>query len=391
MNYDIPKLTRYLYFKDEVCLSLINALLRNKELNECLFWTSELYYSGYYTETWHILWKIYYDFYAIKSPKLEKFIINIYKKWRENQDISYILSVVKNFHSNATASPEVFCMRSLIKIQKKKVAPLNRQHLPRDFKYNIKYRNLLYAIHRKDYNNLAFYIQKYHNMEGDIYCAIISYFKDVHGIPFKNIEMAKKRLESHPYKDKIHIIISLIFHCYTPGKEIIQRNIIIRASADNIIFIKDLNTITIKPLYKTLQFKRLYGISDKIGCFQLDRYNPKYPEANKLFWYHWEYFAYHSPLWRKRFEKYSIEINHKTWEITFNNVDEEEEFHEIYNYEPDEQSKEIQEKSIATYPELTIGKWLKEIFCDNTIEEQLSSLTLNESIIGLVSDALHGY
>ena len=44
---------------------------------ECLFWTSEFYYSGYFIELWNLIWKIYYDFYAIIHPKLEKFIIKI--------------------------------------------------------------------------------------------------------------------------------------------------------------------------------------------------------------------------------------------------------------------------------------------------------------------------
>ena len=98
MNYEVPKLTRFLYFKDEVILSLLNTILRRKEnnLNECLFWVSELYYSGYYTEIWDILWTIYYDFYAVRNPKLEKFFINNYKKWKNNQEISIVLSIIKN-------------------------------------------------------------------------------------------------------------------------------------------------------------------------------------------------------------------------------------------------------------------------------------------------------
>ena len=101
MNDQIPKLTRYLYFKDEVILSLLNALLQKKDIIECLFWISELYYSGFYSETWEIIWTIYYDFYAIKNPKLEKFFINKYKKWQKNQEIVHILTVIKNLHSNA--------------------------------------------------------------------------------------------------------------------------------------------------------------------------------------------------------------------------------------------------------------------------------------------------
>ena len=54
--------------------------------------------------------------------------------------------------------------------------------------------------------------------------------------------------------------------------------------------------IKIETPYKIFQNKRLYSISDNIGCFNLQRneYN-----LNDIFWYHWEYFAYKSPIWKK--------------------------------------------------------------------------------------------
>ena len=40
-------LTRYLYPKEFVVLSFYNSMSSKKELNECLFWIYELYYSGF--------------------------------------------------------------------------------------------------------------------------------------------------------------------------------------------------------------------------------------------------------------------------------------------------------------------------------------------------------
>ena len=65
-------LSRYLYHNDEVKYSIITSILKREDFNECLFWISEYYYSGY--EIWNLVWKMYYDFYAINSPKLERFI-----------------------------------------------------------------------------------------------------------------------------------------------------------------------------------------------------------------------------------------------------------------------------------------------------------------------------
>ena len=41
-----------------------------------------------------------------------------------------------------------------------------------------------------------------------------------------------------------------------------------------------------------------------------------------------------------------------------------EEFYEKYGYEPDEQSKEVQEKSIKKIEKLVLKKWINGLFKD---------------------------
>ena len=74
-----PVLTRYLYHCEEVCHSLLTCLLVKSSFEETLFWASEIYYSGYQKEIWELLWKIYYDFFAIRNPKFEKKIKRAHK------------------------------------------------------------------------------------------------------------------------------------------------------------------------------------------------------------------------------------------------------------------------------------------------------------------------
>ena len=369
MNSQGPKLTRYLYFKDEVVLSLLNALLEKKNLNECLFWISELYYSGYHTEVWDIMWTIYYDFYAIKNPKLEKHFVKIYKKWKINQDINSILSVVKNLYSNSISTPDVFCMRLLMKTQNTKAALGLKTHLPKTFKCSIKFKQILLSIYRKDYKNIAFNIKKFKGEELELFDVICQYI--VHGlfeeIPKTSINEENKKIMtsqflSHPYNNKLHIILSLIFNCYYNGTDFNERMLFIRASGDNITFVKDIDMIPCHPVYKTLACKRLYSISKDIGCFQLIRNNKVFPPYNEILWYHWIYFAFSTPLWHQRLINYNIKMNDKKYEISFGDDDELEDFHEKYGYEPDEQSKETQEKSILMIPDLSIKKWLADIF-----------------------------
>ena len=117
----------------------------------------------------------------------------------------------------------------------------------------------------------------------------------------------------------------------------------------------------ISYVHKTLPNVRLYSISDNIGCFQLDRtkFNMK-----KMFWDHWEYFAYKCPVWKERFDTLDIDVDHENKKIIFKNEDEEEEFYEEYNYEPDEQSKEVQEKSTHDIQKSTLYEWINTTFTE---------------------------
>ena len=91
-----------------------------------------------------------------------------------------------------------------------------------------------------------------------------------------------------------------------------------------IVHIKEDND-PLNQKYKPLPNRLRYSISDKIGCFKLNRINLECT-VSEMLWYHWEYFAYNCPMWKKRFDKYKIEINDELKKIEFENVDEEEEF-----------------------------------------------------------------
>ena len=60
----------------------------------------------------------------------------------------------------------------------------------------------------------------------------------------------------------------------------------------------------------------------------------------------WLYHASFSPVWRERIEKNNGQINHETKKVEFNDNDDFDNFYNSFGYEPDEQSKEIQEKNI---------------------------------------------
>ncbi|MAD48686.1 MAG: hypothetical protein CMQ53_04950 [Gammaproteobacteria bacterium] len=96
--------------------------------------------------------------------------------------------------------------------------------------------------------------------------------------------------------------------------------------------------------YEVLSVTRMYIVLVSIGKYKLERYN--FDNYKEVYWYNWRYYAYRSPIWRNRFDKYKIKVDDKNKDIVFLDEDEEEEFCKMYDYEPDEQSLEIQNCSL---------------------------------------------
>ena len=179
--------------------------------------------------------------------------------------------------------------------------------------------------------------------------------------------LREKNLKAIPYLNKHHIILALILHLQLPEEAIILDSDAIKAPAEIVETIQRLNKDPIVPLYRTLLHKRLYTISDTIGCFPLLRFHSKCPPMQKLLGFHWEYFASFSPLWKKRFNGYHATRDRKAQSMIFENDDYLEAFGECYNYEPDEQSAAVQAKSILDIKRITPREWIRDIFevdCD---------------------------
>ena len=167
------------------------------------------------------------------------------------------------------------------------------------------------------------------------------------------------------------LVVLLILHLQLPEEAIVLEDEPIQVPSKIVERIIQLNQDPIDPLYRTLLYKRLYTISDTIGCFQLARFHRNCPKMKKLLGFHWEWFASFSPLWKKRFNKYHAKRDRKAKMMIFNDDDNLEDFGEKYNYEPDEQSSKVQAKSILDIPKRTPREWIKDIFEVDYDREQL--------------------
>jgi hypothetical protein len=341
-------LTRYLYNKDEVKLTFIECLLKQENVEECYFWIYEYYKTGYVRETWNLLYKIYYDFYALKNPKMETKLNSYYKKWKETNDIKFMLGIVKNlFRFNKDYN--IFLLRTYYYKRNNEVVKNNEIN---DFgKLNKVETSLINAIKQRKKIAISHYLKK------------IKDNKKIQKILEKVLE--KKITINEYYTNVYHqLLVRILSNFENISKKKVCYKIMLKKELSKLEETdegcrKDGRQEDVSYVYKTLSKRRLYGISSNIGCFQLCRDDI---DLNTIFWYHWEYYAYKCPVWKARFDKCKIKINNKKELIDFEDEDEYEEFYEEYGYEPDEQSKEVQEKSTKVIEKNTLKNWINDIF-----------------------------
>lgn len=89
-------LTRFLYIKEEVLISLLISILE-KDYDQSLFWASELYYSGYEKETMEYIDSIYTTFFRSQNPKLNRIVKYGLEKY--NKGIHMAASILLNLTS----------------------------------------------------------------------------------------------------------------------------------------------------------------------------------------------------------------------------------------------------------------------------------------------------
>ena len=334
-----PQLTRYLYFLDECLYSLMFSLIRAQKssLDEVIFWAGEIYYSGFKEELWEHIWKMYYDFYAIKYPKYEKKINKLSREPDSLKNIIYILNLM--FY--AKPSYDVFILR-MMNPESPSHAYLGRSpSWLKNLELEKTNRKLVRSIHNNKTINIAYYINHIEDCQ-KTYNAIKKYYSITMGYKIKN----NKKLEAINYVNKNHIILALICYLKKDESEIQQRTIF--KKLDDSWYSEEVkfNNDKIEPLYRTLVHKRRFRVSPLIGVFNLARDSTKIKDYKDILRLHWDYFAYHTPIWQKRIKMCNGVIDHSKYELNFKNDDDHESFYEAYNYEPDEQSKEVQDKSI---------------------------------------------
>ena len=293
-------LTRYLYVYDDVKVALMLSLL-NKNQAHSLFWAYEIYYSGFTVEFFDLIWKIYYDFYSTLNPGFSSYIIKKQKESDETEPGKLVANIILNLL----------------------IRPYN-----------------LDMFNQVKYSELAKQIQDIDDTDA----AILQYLT--------NTPKHQKLIQTW---DKIRypkkrILLSYKLHQTSLQNKLpMGKNLYIHIDSEQLDTIfntystKTIDTLQTYP-HNILKHAVLYSSTESKyhSLFQTEERNPKIMD-------NWLYYASFSPIWRARING---TINHEKKQIEFSNIDNEESFYEKYNYDPDEQSAELQQKCINPYPSI---------------------------------------
>lgn len=392
--------TRYLYVKDEVKIALFSSLICKHQYS--IFWAYELYYSGFEEELFELLWKIYYDLYATLNPAFRDYFIKKHKEWiKLNQLSIFTVSattktitniekdrIISTIVNNLIIRPYNLDIFMLIHVNKYNNTTENNENINND---------LTQLLEVANYAKITKYILQLHQEYIEINLDIIIEFfikKEVQINHIKFVQTWKKHSQFLNKTANIShqlLLLTIIMQLYSVTNNLkMGKKIYMCINPSDIEQYNTLETNINKiSAYKILPLVATLCIDEfnHLSLFELNRnsleeedddldheveevgdneegkqqisYANKRIILQKKYWYEWLYYASFSPIWANRIKKYNGKINHEYKKIEFiqNNIelydDEEESFYEQFNYEPDEQKREIQNRNIGPIRSIT--------------------------------------
>ena len=340
MNKEI-QFTRYLYEKDEVKLALILCIL-NKKAEEAIFWAYELYYSGFQSELTDVFWSLYYDFYYTLNPSFEKYLQTRLKKnlALDTDSVNYISMIVNNFMIRPH-SMDIFMLKQIVEICDFDKTDIQDYITSKGNNLEVMRREMISALRTKDFMMLSSLILidiKDEHID-EAFDVATNYFVTEMGLKKKvqdyNKNSTNKRL----------LILCRIVHYFTAiANKKLGKNLYIHVEPEEVVLYETIHAGEGLVPRKILRLAKIYAIdSDNyLSLFDLKR---ETQDIKTAYYYNWLYYASFSPLWRTRILKHNGVIDQKNHKVEFDD-DDIDGFYDDYGYEPDEQTLEVENKTI---------------------------------------------
>lgn len=360
--------TRYLYIKEEVRIALLVSILNKSD--DAIFWALELYYSGFKYELLNLIWKIYYDFFATLNPAYEQYLLKKHVELLSENILNEerIVSSIINDLLFRPFNSDVFFIRNLCQ----------------SFELDIDYDgiaekitrlddviiNMRHWISKNDFRSIAqwiFNVNKDKIKHVDIYGICLDIFGDTFKKKMMKNFVSVLKLDI----DNNVILIVKIMTLFSKQSGLKKgRSIYINVQPEDIVLYETIVGGDIKH-YRILEKVYVCGIDDfsHLSLFNLTR--NKYNLLDN-YRFRWEYHASFSPLWSKRIKDFGGYPDYTKQKVIFKedlNDDLMQEFYEMYGLEPDEQRKEVQDKSIGKIEKVYNWKWFNEQYKKNGLFE----------------------
>ena len=410
------KLSNLFYEKKQIEISFITSLLNYNDdaseeikdliIKECLFWINEHFKSDFITDnsinhdTFNLIFKVYFDFYSIINPK---FINYINKKYAlcENLNFDYdtcfthINQIVFNM-CLLEYSPIIFILRQVCVNFNNDESQFKIKKLYRHSKnntwlecYDKSFHNLLLSINKNNYYYILYYLLYYlnNNMFYDneneeqydcLYYQLIHYFTNIKNVVVLDLDFIDDKwnnlkyiFKNKAYNNIFHYFLTFIIHMNISEEYIFIEKVYFALEPIYNDFIYNIfgseNECNIEA-YNILKIKRLFEINNYCSCFENDI---NYDDNKEIILNNTLYLTLNSNIWLKRIYEYDGVIDHLNMNIIFDeeniNIETQEtnfdSFHNKYNYELEEQSIYIQNKSLKKLNnKLNYNDWLNNVF-----------------------------
>lgn len=363
--------TQYLYIKEEVRIALLVSIL-NKS-NDAIFWAYELYHSGFKHELLNLIWKIYYDFFATLNPAYEAYLLKKHKELVTNvePDERIISSIIQDLLFRPF-NTDVFLLRNVCETFEVDIVYHNNTK-------NIKQidemrENLTQWVANEDLRSIAQWIL---NLNKDV-IKVIDIYNICLDIFEKEIKIITCKQKSKLQKEFVSasrlnintnvILLAKILQLFSRKAELKKgRSIYINVEPEDIIPYEPIVGSNEVKHYSILEKAYMCGIDDlkHLSLFKLTRHKYNIEEE---YWYRWEYHASFSPLWSKRIRQFGGYPHYTKQKVIFKEDPDDvlmQEFYGLYGLEPDEQRRDIQNKSIQSIEKVHNWKWFNEQYQKN--------------------------
>jgi len=349
--------TRYLYVKDEVRIALLVSILNKSD--DAVFWAYELYHSGFSNELFTFIWQIYYDFFYTLNPSFEVYLL---KKQKEQCSDRFVSSLIQDLLIRPF-NTDVFFLKSICANFEIEINYYSKITNKSDLECNLNQ-----WIDTNDYRSLSQWFLNENKMFNitEVYSICLDIFEK-NGLKLNKPNLMKVFINASQLEIKSNVILlSKVMSLFSVKEDLKKgRNLYMNVEAEDII---PYDTITETKHYQTLEKAYMCGIDDLkyLGLFKLIR--RKYNIKDK-YWFHWLYHASFSPVWSNRIREYGGYVDYIKKQVVFTSDDLFDEFHELYGYEPDEQKKVTQEKSIMDIKKINNWKQFNLNFKNNGLFE----------------------